>query len=189
MGQSFESCGVGDLRIDYCRFGTAWRKRTRFRTNLHLAGQTDFCKCARPHLRLRGRCRERKVNFTQLAEAYPRAVANMLGAAAAIDCGVSGATRKLDVAGCAKCASRCIGEALNPGPRRVMPRDVSLSLADINMLEPGTIAIRSRIWHDFEVWVNLSFGAGFVQRATAVSPLFAQLLLALGYHCFDTNVS
>lgn len=30
---------VGDWRTDYCRFGTAWRKRTKFRTNSQLRGQ------------------------------------------------------------------------------------------------------------------------------------------------------
>ena len=32
------SRGVGELRTDYCIFGCAWRKRTRFKTSLHVAG-------------------------------------------------------------------------------------------------------------------------------------------------------
>ena len=36
--------GLDDFRTDYCRFGTAWRKRTTFRTNLHIGGQKVMCK-------------------------------------------------------------------------------------------------------------------------------------------------
>lgn len=47
---------IGDLRLDFCRFGTAWRKRTRFRCNFGAAGQKIFCQCSSPHVVLRGRC-------------------------------------------------------------------------------------------------------------------------------------
>ena len=180
---------VGDLRVDYCRFGTAWRKRTKFRTDLHLRGQNCFCCCGKRHVVLRGRCRERKMNFTRLAEAYPRPLANVLGAAAVIDAGVSDSRRTLDVAACAKCASRCIGEALNPGPRRAIVRDPEMSLADVNLLEPGTVAIRSRMWHDFSVWADARFGDGSLDRVCAVPSLLVQVLIAFGYHCFEANVS
>ncbi len=53
---------AGDLRLDFCRYGTAWRKRTRFRCNLEVAGQRVFCTCKSPHVVLRGRCREKGVN-------------------------------------------------------------------------------------------------------------------------------
>ena len=180
---------VGDMRVDYCRFGAPWRKRTRFRTDLHLAGQSAFCQCLGSHVILRGRCKCKGMNYTRLAEAYPRPVSNLLGAAVVLDTGCSSSKRKLDVAACAKCNSRCIGEAINPGPRRPVNREVNFSLADINLLEPGTIAIRSRIWSDFELWCKKSFGNDFVRTACAVPAFLVQLLIAFGYHCFDTNVS
>lgn len=180
---------VGDFRVDYCRFGTAWRKRTRFRTDLHLKGQSCFCTCGRRHVVLRGRCKERKMNFTRLAEAYPRPLASLLGAAAVIDAGVSRARRTLDVAACARCVGRCIGEALTPGPRRSILRDPELSLADVNLLEPGTIAIRSRMWHDFSVWADTRFGRDSLDGICAIPSLLVQVLIAFGFHCFEANVS
>lgn len=70
-----------DFRIDYCRLGTEWRKRTKFRTNLHIGGQNVMCRCGRRHLQLRGRCREKGCNYTHLAEAYPRKLCEILAAA------------------------------------------------------------------------------------------------------------
>ena len=48
-----DGSGVGDLRLDFCRFGTPWRKRTRFRCNFFMAGQTAFCRCRKEHVILR----------------------------------------------------------------------------------------------------------------------------------------
>ena len=64
--------GLDDFRTDYCRFGTPWRKRTKFKTNLHIGGQRVLCKCSKPHIKLRGRCKEKGCNYTQLAEPYPK---------------------------------------------------------------------------------------------------------------------
>ena len=63
---------VGDFRMDQCRFRTRWRKRTRFRTNSSRAGQKVLCECAGPHVLLRGKVPNTGINFTKLAEAYPR---------------------------------------------------------------------------------------------------------------------
>lgn len=43
------------FRLDYCRFGTSWRKRTRVATSItSLMGLRCFCVCTKPHLALRG---------------------------------------------------------------------------------------------------------------------------------------
>ena len=111
-----EAHNVADLVVDQCR--TPWRKRTRFRTNLTVKGQKVTCECRKPHVVLRGRCPERRVNFTKLAEAYPRALCSVLAAAIAMDVGALPGRRRLDVGACARSASLRIGEALHPGPRR-----------------------------------------------------------------------
>lgn len=152
---------VGDLRLDYCRFGARWRKRTRFRTSSHLADQRCFCRCLEPHVVLRGRCKQAKMNYTQLAEAYPRGVSRVLAAALLIDSKQIPAERKLDVNACAKFNGARIGEALRPGPRTARPRDTSVRLADVSLLEPGTIAIRNRIWTVFENWRREQFSEQF----------------------------
>ena len=139
--KSVLQAGAGDLRVDYCRFGTEWRKRTRFRTNLHVKGQSAFCRCLRPHVQLRGRCKEKKVNYTRLAEPYPRALCSLLASAMLMDSKQIAAKRPLDVGLCAKCSRGRIGEATNPGPR---PRRTDRA--------PGSLAasssFSSRAWYD-----------------------------------------
>ena len=96
--------GVAFLTVDQCRFGTPWRKRAKFLTNSHVRNQKVSCTCLRPHTVLRGRCKSRKVNYTKLAEAYPRALCSVLGSAIAIDVGAFADRRRLDVGACAKAA-------------------------------------------------------------------------------------
>ena len=155
---------VGDLRLDYCRFGTAWRKRTRFRTNSHLKNQSCFCRCVRRHVQLRGRCKSRGVNYTKLAEAYPSGVCDVLAKGILIDCGWLGNKRRLDVAACARCTNCRIGEAENPGLRGPPKRNFDISLAEFEVLEPGTVAIRTQIWRRLSDWCDLQFGRGFLDK-------------------------
>ena len=56
------------------------------------------------------------MNFTKLAESYPRALCSVLGSAVAIDSGMVANRRRLDIGACAKAATLKIGEATNPGP-------------------------------------------------------------------------
>lgn len=152
--------GVGDLKVDYCMFGCPWQKRTRFRTDLQLKDQKLFCTAGLKHVRLRGRCRERGVNFTQLAEPYPRPLCYALAASIGIDCGfLGGLRRKLDIASCARGSHARIGEAKNPGPRKGRgPREGDLT--EVELLEPATIAMRARIWQSFVSWVDDNVGPG-----------------------------
>ena len=152
---------VGDLKVDYCMFGCPWQKRTRFRTDLHVAGQSVFCKCGLPHIRLRGRCSERGMNWTQVAEPYPRALCSCIAAAIGIDCKFYlGETRRLDVSACARGTHARIGEASHPGPRRA-PQPRSAALEDVELLEPATLAIRAKVWENFVIWVDTHAGKGF----------------------------
>ena len=182
-----ESDLVGDLRLDYCRFGTPWRKRTKFRTSSHLHGQRCFCVCKGGHVQLRGRCKSRGVNFTKLAEPYPSGVCDVLAKAVLIDCGWLGNKRALDVSACARCLGSRIGEASHPGPRRPPVRNPDISLADFEVLEPGTVAIRSQIWSRLCEWCRTEFGPGFLDRVLLVPVLLVQILIAFGYHCYETG--
>lgn len=131
---------VGDLKIDYCRFSTPWRKRTRFKTTLHLASQSCTCECSKPHLQLRGKCPRTGMNFTKLAEPYPRGVCEALATAMLID----SRRRALDINRCARHVGQVIGEAQHPGPAfRRGQRDQNLG--DVSLLEPVTIRL-CRLW-------------------------------------------
>lgn len=180
--------GAGDLRLDYCRFGTEWRKRTRFRTNLHVKNQKVFCRCLCRHIQLRGRCKEKKMNYTQLAEPYPRALCSILEASMLIDTKQIPARRQLDIGLCAKCARGRIGEASNPGP---MPRRTDRapgSLATVSLLESGTVELRARCMQQFKDWVLRHLGEAVFEKLPTTPHFFGQVLIAYGYHCFDSGV-
>ena len=72
---------------DHCRFGTAWRKRTRLATNIASLGRLRLlCNCSCGHTTLRGRG-PGGVPYTQLAEPFPHAFALLLAEHTASACG------------------------------------------------------------------------------------------------------
>ena len=62
----------------YCRWGTPWRKRTRFLTSASIAGETLLCRCERPHVRLVGYSKSRGCCLMKAAEAYPTGLCRFL---------------------------------------------------------------------------------------------------------------
>lgn len=183
------SPGVGDLKVDYCMFGCPWQKRTRFRTDLQLKDQKLFCTAGLKHVRLRGRCRERGVNYTQLAEPYPRPLCYALAASIGIDCGfLGGLRRKLDIASCARGSHARIGEAKNPGPRKGKgPREGDLT--EVELLEPATIAMRARIWQGFVSWVDDNVGPGVFPWVLSQPATLVDLLISFGHSAFKEGLS
>lgn len=170
---------VGDFRVDQCVFGTPWRKRTRFRTNSHLRDQKQLCRCTKPHVKLRGRSKQHGMNFTKLAESYPRKLCSVLAAAVAIDCGLKADCRNVSVSDCVFCNNKRIGEASNPGPRRrQMPRDGDID--DIQLLEPQTVKMRSKLWDAFNIWINENIGEGALEHMLESPGLLVKTLEAYG---------
>ena len=176
---------VGDLRLDFCRFGTPWRKRTRFRTNLQVRGETLFCLCQRPHTRLRGRCKERKCSYTKLAEPYPRGVADLMAMAVLADTGLLGKCKKLDVASCAKVGHARIGEAANPGPwQRAFNRERH-RLQEVSTLEHATVVLRRKIWDNFLQWFGSAFPGAVLEDWISGCPgLFVLALVVFGHDAY-----
>jgi len=69
------------MRLDYCRFGAPWRKRTAFFTNINgLEGVKCFCTGGHEHQVLRG-ASPSGVMWTKVAEPYPHHVADLLATA------------------------------------------------------------------------------------------------------------
>ena len=169
---------VGDLIVGQCRFKTPWRKRTRFKK--------VSCECTKPHVVLRGRCPKRRMNFTKLAEAYPRALCSVVAAAIAIDVGALPGRRRLDVGACARSATLRIGEAVHPGPRRAQ-RVRTGRLEDVNLLEPHTVQMRQRFWTSFVQWLEAELGAGALQWCLAAPILLVKVLEAYGFHQFSSG--
>ncbi len=150
---------VGDFRVDQCCYGTPWRKRTRFRTSCHLRNQKQLCKCKGPHVTLRGRSKEHGMNFTKLAESYPRRLCAVLAAGMAWDCGLQSGRRHVSVSDCVFSNRKRVGEAKNPGPRRnQVTREGAID--DIQLLEPQTVRMRAKLWTAFSKWVDDNIGEG-----------------------------
>jgi len=103
---------VDDFITDQCRWAAPFRKRTRFRTNIPgLAGERITCLGGHQHIILRGSA-PGGVQWTKAAEPYPRGLCHALAAAVAISIGWE--LRRLDLAACARCGHRRIGEAGHP---------------------------------------------------------------------------
>ena len=178
---------VGDFRVDQCRLGTPWRKRTRFRTNSHLRNQKLLCNCTKPHVLLRGRNSTTGQNYTKMAESYPRKLCSLLAGAFAIDTGLDPRRRRINVSACVRDPVKRIGEAKNPGPRqRRQPRVADLDAFDL--LEPQTILMRKRLWSDFEAWVATAVNVDSVDDLLVVPPLLAKVLEAYGRFQFAGGV-
>ena len=177
---------VGDLKIGYCRFGTLWRKRTRFRTSLHLQDQQCKCCCEQPHLQLRGKCPKTGVNYTKLAEPYPNGVANIIAVAMLVDTGLLPQRRKLDVNLCAKHCGEIIGEASHPGPAR-RNHEREGDLFDVSLLEPATISLRARVWEQFHSWALLAIDERSFQWLTKQPRLFVAMLVNYGHEAFRSG--
>lgn len=177
---------VLDYRTDQCAHGTPWRKRTKFRTTCHLGGQRQMCQCTKPHRLLRGRCKEAGMNWTKVAESYPRQLCEVLACAMARDCGLVGNKRPVNVAAIAKITNSRIGEAANPGPRGGF-RIREKSLDEFQLLEPQTIELRSKLWMRFRQWVEEQFGCGSLEGFLAVPIFVAQVVRAYGYAQYNSG--
>ena len=96
--------GVGFWRVDYCRYGTLWKKPTSVLTNIdQLVGRSTLCSCPGPHLNLRGNSPWRTA-WSKVAEPYPHGFAESLAIAGAVSCGRL--ARRVDLDAIAQSAAR-----------------------------------------------------------------------------------
>ena len=137
------------MRVDYCRFSTPWRKRTKVATDVpKLKGLRMLCKCTKQHTRLRGQHPTLKIPWTLVAQPYPRAFSKLIAAAA---CDAIGWGQKFNIGNCAKTGSLRVGEASNPGPaRRRAARGFSLEGAPVQTFT--SLALGDRRWELFLEW-------------------------------------
>ena len=144
--------------VDYCRFGTKWRKRTRFYTNTALGGFKTLCTRDHEHLLLRGRSQKHRKSWTAVAQAYPKGVAKAVGLAMALESKLIFWQGLFDPATCAKCSNARIGEASKPGPRQDSRRG---RLEDFGLVEERTAILQQKVWLDFANWCQekISFQA------------------------------
>lgn len=175
------------FRLDYCRFGTSWRKRTRVATSITtLMGLRCLCVCSKPHVPLRGMHPTLHKPWTAVAEPYPKAFADLLGYAASTQVGWS--KRKLNIAGCCRSLSLRIGEAKNPGPRGVRaPRGFSLEFAPIQ--SASSVALGDRCWQDFLNWCGTFLSTDPIDLFVRVPLFLVQSVRKYGDNLFQSGGS
>ena len=154
---------VADLHLqfiltDYCRWGTPYRKRTRFLSNMVTAGQRLLCRCTRPHIRLVGYSHAHKCSWTKVAEPYPSRLSQFLAKSVVESLTPAERRQPLDINACAKFSGRRIGEASNPGPR---PRRQGPFVSDLELVDtvqPSTRLIQHRALEKLDAWLLRELG-------------------------------
>jgi hypothetical protein len=169
------------FKVDFCRFNTAWRRRTRFLTNVRLAHARHLCQSDHRHLVLRGRSKKHGASWAKIGEPYPRGLCALLARSICLDLGIYSSPNSLP------CRSnhRRIGEAKNPGPRfkKLQPKDVS-ALDKVELVSRATMALGSGQFEKFVFWVKQHFGGDALHYIWWVPTLFGAVLAAYGRHWY-----
>ena len=139
-------------------------------------------------MRLRGRSSYHRLNWTRVAQVYPRELCKVMADALAQYAGLQpvGRTRtQLDRAGCAKVTNGRIGEASHPGPRtsRSAPRDVE-ELLGAELVEPLTRRLQDRVWGAFTAWVRATFSAAAASEMFRCPSLVVLVLQRYGMELY-----
>ena len=162
------------FRCCFCRFGTKWRKATRFATSTALAGVTMWCQCGdKRHIPLRGMHPTKKIPWTLVAQPYPRGLCRLVAAALCVSAGWCG-PEKLNVVGCSKTLSLRIGEASHPGPARGLR---SGTLEELPTQRPETLAREAKLLQAFLQWCQDHFTGYSAENLFELLPQFMAMAL------------
>ena len=105
------------FRCSFCRFDNCWRKNTRFANNTWLQGIRMLCKCLRrEHVWLRGYSRLHAMQWTEVAELYPRGLSRLLARATGQQSKPGGYTRTNSTFLAAAGVQRPSGQGCKPWP-------------------------------------------------------------------------
>ena len=185
--------GIGwaenSYRVDFCRFSTPWRKRTRVATNTGLAGVAELCLRDHQHLVLRGRSSFHKLPWTRVAQVYPKAFCVKMGRALGLAAGLRplGKQAKLALAKCAHAGESRIGEASHPGPvSRRVERDVNVLLG-VPLVNPGTQRLQHRVWSDFQQWLAAQFSEETINQLFLCPALAVEVLRSYGVELYRSG--
>ena len=175
-------------RVDLCRFGAPWRKRTRVFTNTSLAGARLLCDRT-GHRRLIGFSVAHRKAWTSVAKDKPRGFYAALALAFSSRCGWC-ADRPLCPAACAKLPNCCrIGEASKPGPRAPRPRDPRVDLETRPLYSSTSHHLGLRAWTSFLAWCALSLTFDPVESFVSCPALLAMVLRSYGNFLYQSGGS
>ena len=177
-------------RLDYCNFGTVWRKRTRFLTSCHLAGQVWWCSRDHRHVHLKGWNKQKHCAWTRFAQTYPRALCKILATALLIDCDLLPNRRHVLLSSVSRCQHCRIGEAKNPGPRRVLAqqRDVE-QLRNFTLVNKGTASLGNQVWKSFQRWLASEFLSAAVSSLQRSGEVLGLLVVEFGRYLYASGQS
>lgn len=174
---------IGFWRLDYCRYGTRWRKRTRVLTSTVLKGYRTLCLGCSSHLKLRGRSTAHRASWTRVAQPYPSGVCKAIAMGMCVTLGFQ-ERRHFDPASCARCSHSRIGEAGHPGPA---PRDRSLLLESVPLIEAKTAALQTRFWKWFNQWLDEHLSPEAKDALIGHPATLCQLVKEFGNHLYSTG--
>lgn len=176
------------FQTDYCRWGTPWRKRTKFYGNFWDGVEKLSCSCSRKHIQLRGYSHQFRMSWTKAAESYPaRSAVYYLAARLVESLKPIQRQRRLDAAACARSSSRRIGEATNPGPRQRQPRSDLPDLERINLVQPATQLLQQRVHSRFVAWLESELGSEVLDRFSVDPSLQVHFVRAFGNWLYQTG--
>lgn len=177
------------FRTDFCVYGTAWRKRTRFVTSSRLSGTKRLCNRNHKHRILRGRSQQHGCCWTKVAEPYPGRLTTLLAWSACCDLDILRVKGGL-ASEMAKCAGARIGEAQHPGPRK--RRDLERGVGDLAnqpLVRAETSKLGERQWNLFCVWVTEKAGAELLDSLWSCPCLMGIALAQYGEHLYECGES
>eukprot|EP00435_Cladocopium_sp_Y103_P047846 s453_g14.t1 len=175
--------------VDYCRYGTKWRKRTKFFSNTMLGNQKTLCRGCKEHQLLKGRSQKHKMSWTRVAQAYPVGVCRAVAKALAMKSELIEDDRHFDPGACAKAGSGRVGEASNPGPRRPRGEMRTGLLSEVPLVEPRTLEIQDKVWRTFLEWMRKSLSSGAVRSAMVQPTLLVYLAREYGNYLYSSGKS
>ena len=186
----FLSKGIGwpekSYRVDFCRFNTPWRKRTRGATSTKLAGCCELCFRDHEHLVLRGRSSYHRMAWTRVAQVYPGGFCLKLARSMGMAAGLKplGKQAKLALASCAHAGHDRVGEAASPGPplrRRERYVDVLLG---VQLVNPSTQRLQHKVWADFQEWLAKELSPEAATQVFVCPALAVQMLRSYGVELY-----
>ena len=177
-------------RLDYCTMGAPWRKRTRFMTSCHLAGQTFWCSRKHSHIPLKGWCRAKRCSWTRVAQTYPRRLCKLLARAFLRDCGVLKTLRPIQMSALSRCEHCRVGEASNPGPRRCQFANRSIQrFEQFSLVTPGTLKLGTKVWDAFQRWLQDEFSISAARELQRHGELLGILVSEFGKFLYSSGQS
>ena len=139
---------------------------------------------------MKGWNKQKHCAWTRFAQTYPRALCKILATALLIDCGLLPNRRHVLLSSISRCQHCRIGEAKNPGPRRVLAqqRDVE-QLRNFTLVNEGTASLGNQVWKSFQRWLASEFSSAAVSSLQRSGEVLGLLVVEFGRYLYASGQS